>query len=150
MSLSYILKESYHSEHNVIDNVEGETMERYDYYEAVKNDAINAILENINWNEDYLTTHDENDIYDDLWIDDSVTGNASGSYTFSTWEAEENVCHNLDLLGEALYEFGCDASYLAEHGAEAADVTIRCYVLGQVIGEAMEEVERIREEAEEA
>ena len=123
-------------------------MDRYDYYEAVKEDAITAIIENVNWSGvEYL--EDEDKIYDDLWIDDGVTGNGSGSYTFSTWEAEENVCHNLDLLGEALSEFGCDAGYMEEHGAEWADVTIRCYILGQVIGDAIEEArERIEEEAE--
>lgn len=122
-------------------------MERYDYYDEVKADAIDAITERVNYNGiEYLD--DEDRIYDDLWIDDSVTGNASGSYTFSTWEAEENVCHNLDLLGEALYEFGCDSSYMVEHGAEACDVTIRCYVLGQVIGEAIEEARELIEESE--
>ena len=121
-------------------------MERYDYYKAVKEDAINAIIEGVNWNGvEYL--EDEDKIYDDLWIDDCVTGNGSGSYTFSTWEAEENVCHNLDLLGEALSEFGCDGREM--NGAEWADVTIRCYLLGQVIGDAIEEArERIEEEAE--
>jgi hypothetical protein len=69
-----------------------------------------------------------------------VTGNASGSYTFSTWQAEENLCHNLDLLGEALKEFGDGADFL-EKGAEACDVTIRCYLLGQAISEALDEVE---------
>ena len=121
-------------------------MDRYDYYEAVKEDAITAIIENVNWNGvEYLDDKDK--IYYDLWIDDCVTGNGSGSYTFSTWEAEENVCHNLDLLGEALSEFGCDGREM--NGAEWADVTIRCYVLGQIIGGAIEEArERIEEEAE--
>ena len=123
-------------------------MNRYDYCTAVKEDAIEAILQGVEYyGVEYLD--DEDKIYDDLWIDDCVTGNGSGSYTFSTWEAEENVCHNLDLLGEALAEFGCNADYMAEHGAEACDVTIRCYILGQVIGDAIEEArERIEEEAE--
>lgn len=30
-------------------------------------------------------------VYDELWIDDSVTGNGSGSYTFNSYKAEENV-----------------------------------------------------------
>ena len=121
-------------------------MERYDYYKAVKEDAIDAIIEGVNWNGiEYL--EDEDAIYNDLWIDDSVTGNGSGSYTFSSWEAEENVCHNLDLLGEALSEFGCDGMEM--NGGEWADVTIRCYVLGQVIDEAIEEARELIEESEE-
>lgn len=75
-----------------------------------------------------------------LFTEDSVTGNASGSYTFDTWDAEENICHNLDLLGEALEAFGCSPAYLIENGAEAADVTIRCYLLGGCIDEALDEI----------
>ena len=115
-------------------------MEKYNYFEAVKAD----VLDYINENEIKVTTSNRDDIEqqlnDDLFCNDSVTGNASGSYTFSTWQAEENLCHNLDLLGEALKEFGSSADYL-EKGAEACDVTIRCYLLGQAISEALDEVE---------
>lgn len=71
---------------------------------------------------------------------DGVTGNASGSYTFNLWEAEENLCHNWELLCESLTEFGYDMSYL-ENGPEACDVTIRCYLLGQAISEVLDEME---------
>lgn len=117
----------------------------YDYREAVKSDVLDYIRENI----DLSTVTDwdelEQELNDDLWTCDSVTGNASGSYTCNAWQAEEYICHNLDLLGEALTEFGCEASYLMEHGAEAADVTIRCYLLGECIAAALEE---LREEME--
>lgn len=76
----------------------------------------------------------EQDLNDTLFTCDSVTGNASGSYT------EEYLCHNWDLLVEALTEFGSDMSYLGR-GAEACDVTIRCYLLGQAITEEEEEEE---------
>lgn len=66
----------------------------------------------------------EQDLNDTLFTYDSVTGNASGSYTFNTWTAEEYLCHNWELLAEALTEFGCDMSYL-EKGAEECAVT--CY-----------------------
>lgn len=122
-------------------------MERYDYFAAVKND----ILDYINDNGIVVTTENRNEVErelnDTLFTCDSVTGNASGSYTFNTWKAEEYLCHNWDLLVEALTEFGCDMSYL-ERGAEACDVTIRCYVLGQVISEALDEVETETEEEE--
>lgn len=104
----------------------------YDYREAVKDDVLEYINNEINFDtleelEEYL-----NEV---LFTEDSVTGNASGSYTFSTYETEENICHNLDLLGEALEEFGggCD---ILKDGAEAADVTIRCYLLGECIAVA--------------
>ena len=79
-------------------------------------------------------------INDSCWVSDSVTGNASGSYTFNTWEAEENLCHNLDLLEEACNEFGTNMGEAIERGAEYCDVTIRCYLLGQAVAEVLEEV----------
>lgn len=120
-------------------------MEKYDYLETVKEDVLNYINENnivvTSENRDEV----EQDLNDTLFTCDSVTGNASGSYTFNTWTAEEYLCHNWDLLGEALTEFGCDMSYL-ERGAEECDVTIRCYLLGQAISEVLDEVETEEEE----
>lgn len=116
-------------------------METYNYLEAVTNDAKQAILENLKYwdfsNRDEL----EEKANDDLWVDDSVTGNASGSYTFSTWQAEENLCHNMDELEEACDEFGQDIGEAVKQGAEYCDVTIRCYLLGQAISAALDELE---------
>ena len=115
-------------------------MEKYNYFEAVKN----AVLDYINENEIKVTTSNKEELaeqlHDDLWADDSVTGNGSGSYFFNTWKAEEALCHNLDLLGEACEEFGSTADLLKD-GAEACDVTIRCYLLPQAISEALDELE---------
>lgn len=116
-------------------------MERYDYYEAMKNDVREYIESEIDFSDFDTLEELEEKLNDDLWTCDSVTGNGSGSYTFSTWEAEENICHNLDLLEEALNEFGSDSGYLLERGAEAADVTIRCYLLSSTIAEVLEELE---------
>lgn len=116
-------------------------MKTYNYLESVKEDVRNYIEENA-----IVVTSDnrkevEQELNDTLFVNDSVTGNASGSYTFSTWQAEENLCHNFELLTEALTEFGYnDLSYL-EKGAEACDVTIRCYLLGQAISEVLDEIE---------
>ena len=121
-------------------------MERYNYPEAVRADVLRAILENYNPEEIREALKDRDafaeKLNDDLWIDDSVTGNASGSYYCNTWKAEEAIAHNLDTLGEALQEFGCGPEYLIEKGAEAADVTIRCYLLNSAIGEALDELEK--------
>lgn len=122
--------------------------EKYNYLEAVTADVIDYISEN----NIAVTTENrdevEQQLNDDLWAVDSVTGNASGSYTFSTWQAEENLCHNLDLLEEACEEFGSDVAELLNDGAEACDVTIRCYLLGQAISAALDEVETEEEEEE--
>ena len=116
-------------------------MEKYNYLEAVTADAKAAILENLN----YWKFSDREDLEeianDELWINDSVTGNASGSYTFSTWKAEEHLCHNMDELEEACNEFGQDIGEAVKHGAEYCDVTIRCYLLSQAISAALDELE---------
>ena len=52
------------------------------------------------------------------------------------------------MLAEALDEFGSDTNILKQ-GAEALDVTIRCYLLGAAIAEALDELEEELEEGEE-
>ena len=115
-------------------------MDQYNYREAVYQDCRDAILSG-DWDLDYS---DEEALYgsayDDFFASDSITGNASGSYTFNTWKAEEYIAHNLWLLGEALDEFGEDAEYLFSRGAEAADVTIRCYLLSECLTEAIKDL----------
>ncbi len=123
---------------------------KYNYYEVVKADAVDAIKEYMEYNG--ITSVDDIDdgaLVDELFVTDSVTGNASGSYTCNSWMAEENVCHNLDLLQNALEEFGDDGEDLLKRGAEEWDVTIRCWVLFQVFQEALDEVAEEMEEAEE-
>lgn len=122
-------------------------MKTYNYLENVKEDVRNYIEENkiVVTNENREEVEEE--LNDTLFTEDNVTGNASGSYTFSTWQAEENLCHNFELLTEALTEFYRDLSYL-EKGAEACDVTIRCYLLRQAISEVLNEIE-IENETEE-
>lgn len=125
-------------------------MERYDYRKALRND-IREYLDD-NWEKGKRITDDDRmNLHDDMFVADSVTGNGSGSYTFNSCEAEENVCHNLDLLGEALDEFGVDGDTLREKmDGEWADVTIRCYMLGQVEGEVFDEWNKKIDEAEES
>lgn len=117
----------------------------YNYYEAIKEDIKQAIEESINLDE-YRGDREalEEKLNDDLWIDDSVTGNASGSYTFNSYTAKKYVQDNLDLLKEAAEEFGCTdraANWLFDEAWEDADVTIRCYLLGRTIAEVLDEIE---------
>lgn len=114
--------------------------ERYDYLEQVTSDAKEAILENMEYWD--FTDRDglERVAYDEFLTDDSVTGNASGSYYCNAWKAEEALCHNWDLLADAIEEFDGDTDILRQ-GAEACDVTIRCYLLGQAISNALDELE---------
>lgn len=116
-------------------------MRDYDYKEAMLDDVREYIRENVELADYESREEAEESLYDEMWIADSVTGNGSGSYTFSTYKAEENLCHNLDLLAEAMQEFGDNAGLL-EKGAEAADVTIRCYLLGETISAILDEIEQ--------
>lgn len=111
-----------------------------DYYEEVKNDAIEAIDEQFDngyWDED--TEWDV--VYDNLFVDDSVTGNGSGSYTFNAFKARENVSEAIfdDRIVCALDNIGCDAeqimNYIRENDPESIDVCIRCAMLNEVYDE---------------
>ena len=117
----------------------------YDYRKEMKNDIEEYIRENVNKG-DYS---DKDEAYealnDDLWTADSVTGNGSGSYTFSRSTAKEYVTDNIELATEALREFCTPAEDIADkflnEDWEYFDVSIRCYLLGEVLEEALEELE---------
>ena len=119
-------------------------MERYNYLEEMTVDIIDYIKDNYTNEEinEKLESRDEwaQELNDDLWTVDSVTGNASGSYYCNSWKAEEAIAHNLDLLGEALEGF-CDDCNALQKGAEWCDVTIRCYLLYRAIENALDELE---------
>lgn len=114
----------------------------YNYFEAVKADVVEYINNEIDF-QDWTENREglEEYLNDTLWTEDSVTGNASGSYTFSTWKAEENLSHNWGEIETVAAEFGIEPTISDgyEHGAEWWDVTIRCYYLGQAILEVLDE-----------
>ena len=116
----------------------------YNYLEAMKKDITEYINNEINL-ADYADRDElESSLNDDLFTEDSVTGNASGSYTFSRAQAQEYVKDNIDILKDACEEFGTDAASVGElflsDDWEEMDVTIRCYLLGQAIGEALDDM----------
>jgi len=117
---------------------------KYNYFEAVKADVKEYIENEINL-ADYAGRRDdlEEELNDTLWVEDSVTGNASGSYTFSTWKAEENLAHNWEEIEETAAEFGIEPKISDgyEYGAEWWDVSIRCRHLAGAIAEVLDELE---------
>ena len=117
----------------------------YDYKEAVKDDVKKYIEENYTCEELRAKMQDRDEfaeeLRDDCFCADEVTGNASGSYTFSTWEAENYICHNYDILAEALDELGYIDENPFARGAEWCDVVIRCYMLDGAIETALDEIE---------
>lgn len=130
---------------------------KYNYYEAMEADINEAIADNEYWYSGLDRDDLEEKLNDELWIDDAVTGNASGSYTFNTEEAKSYVMDNLDLYEEAVCELSGDpyreaGKVLLDNDWEAADVTIRCYILSSVISSVLDEAEEegYFDEAEEA
>ena len=113
---------------------------KYEYLEEIKKDVSSWIKEE-NLLAEYPNREElEEYLNDVLFTEDSVTGNASGSYFVSTWKAEEALCHNINLLGDVFREWGIPSKEL-DFNAEALDVTIRCYLLGQAISEVLDELE---------
>ena len=114
----------------------------YDYYEAVKEDVLKYIEEEVDT--DGIDIEElETQLYNDLFTEDSVTGNASGSYTFSRAQAQEYVETNKDLVREMSSEFRCEEqvkNWWLSDDYESIDVSLRCYVLGSAIGSALEEL----------
>ena len=128
-------------------------MKKYNYYEAMKEDVENYIAENYTAEElnekmlDFDAFSEE--LNDDLWTVDSVTGNGSGSYTFGRATAKDYILNdsdNIDLLREALQEFCVDGDTIAEKFLsgewEYFDVTVRCYILGGVINNVLEDLKK--------
>lgn len=114
-----------------------------DYYQQVKNDAIAAIDEQFDcgyWDGD--TEWDV--VYDNIFVDDAVTGNGSGSYFFNAAKAREAVADAIwdEKILNALSDIGVNgdeiAQYLRDNDAESLDVCIRCAMLGEVYGEVEE------------
>lgn len=84
-------------------------------------------------------TIDRDELYDDMWIADDVTGNGSGSYTFNAHEAAENVAEVIwtDEFDEMCGEYSTSLAKLG--GPEAADVSIRCWLLGEVMDDVLDD-----------
>lgn len=113
----------------------------YNYYEevlqaveeAVNNGYSPEMLEPVDL-EDYVEK-----LNDTLWIDDSVTGNASGSFFCNAYKAEEALAGNWGLAVKALGYFCCGEVFNAfEKGAEWVDCVVRCYLLSQCINDYIE------------
>lgn len=125
-------------------------MTKYNYMEAVKEDVKNYIDNEINF-EDFDSLEElEEKLNDELWTEDSVTGNASGSYTFNRVTAENYVNSNKELVNEMVDEFDCKkqvCDWWLNDNFESIDVSIRCYLLGSAISEVLDELEKDFDEA---
>ena len=116
----------------------------YDYKNAVRDDVrewIDAhysedeIKENLGRRDEW-----EEELNYELFNEDSVTGNGSGSYTFDREEAGKCLAGNFDELADAIVDFGADFEHVIKLGEEACDVTIRCYYLGDAISSVLDDL----------
>ena len=123
-------------------------MDKYNYYAKVSDDIITWIGE---YDNSFDISQFENReeaaewLEDELWAEDSITGN--GSFSYATEElCEEFLCHNLDLVFDACDIFGVDYTTLRKQYkqgilARYLDCTVRCYVLPTAIHDALKEWE---------
>lgn len=111
-------------------------MKFQDYIDETRENAIEVIEQG---DYDYII-QDADDaeeaaekIADELWIDDGVTGNGSGSYTFSRAKAQENTA---ELVWDEDFIFELEGLAFGfevfKKGAEAVDVIARCLALSHV------------------
>lgn len=124
-------------------------MGKYNYTEAMHYDVMEYIKDNYTITErlEKLENRDEweTELHDSLWVEDSVTGNASGSYTFNRHLAKKYVIDNIEILADALHEFCTESKEIGERFLnedwEYFDVTIRCFLLSGAIVHALDELE---------
>lgn len=116
-------------------------MEYYNYLISEINDVIAYIKDELNI-KDIIKQNKSNpertreNLYDQLFCEDAITGNASKSYTMNSTTAEEYLVTNWGLLKEAVNELSPNFDPI-EAGAEACDVLIRCYLLDEAIDLAL-------------
>lgn len=121
----------------------------YYYLSAIKEDVKNYIDGEITISD--FSDRDELEDYlnDELWACDSVTGNASGSYTMNRLTARDYVIDNIDELNDAVENLGISKNIIGEkflnEDFEWCDVTIRCNLLSDAISEALDDMEQNNE-----
>lgn len=108
---------------------------KYDYLESM----ISDISEYLADAKRTITDDNFEEIYDELFMSDTITGNASGSYSFDRAASRAMVIENIDILKDAALEFYITADIISnwflEGKWEAMDVAIRCYLLREALTE---------------
>lgn len=125
-------------------------MAKYDYRRETTANIIewikmNGVLEEAKEQEwSYQELYDW--LYDELWAHDYITGNGYDWYDTED-KCSEYLSNNFDLLYEAVREYGMDdnVNILIQHYqnktlARYFDCTIRCYLLGECLMTALEEL----------
>lgn len=117
----------------------------YNYYDAVYADVKEFLDENPDLFDEYEDNDDLVDYLDDeLWDDDDVTGNGSGSYTYDREKARGYVLDDVESVKKALLEYDVPAEEIIDHffnnDWEWFDVTTRCYFLYEACRDCVEDL----------
>ena len=118
----------------------------YNYKEQIRAD----VKEWMDDNKEQIEGMDRADaydvVYDSCWVDDSVTGNASGSYTFSRCEARKNFYEDIDseeYLEHMVDDGFADAMEVGKKiiasDYEWLDVSIRCWLLSDAVSDVLDD-----------
>lgn len=118
----------------------------YNYKKSIKEDIREYIRENIADEEieRLFARKDIETLSDIMWCEDSITGSGSGSYTFNSMKAKEYVLDDgldylRDMLLEGWYDYENFSKIFMDENWEHYDVSIRCYLLWECIGEVLDE-----------
>ena len=125
-------------------------MEKYDYRRAVIDDLKDWIINDTDIMENKEQYGDRELliawIYDEAFTESSITGNGYDWYGTEE-ECSEYISNNFELLYEAAHEYCIDdemntliQQYEDKSLARYFDCTIRCYLLGECIEKALEEL----------
>lgn len=124
-------------------------MKIYSYQKSVKSDIREYLKEELDVGTFGLLLQGDDDtietVRDELFQDDSITGNQSGSYTMNTLKAEENLVGNWNLLEEVMSEFDLHVNPI-EKGAEWCDSLIRCYLVDWCFNEVLNDIVNQKEQ----
>lgn len=115
-------------------------MKKYNYEDILYNDIKNYIQDN-NININDYTKEDFFDFLDEeLWAEDSITGNGPYGYA-NEEECAEYVGDNLKLAFTALRDFEVRMRDVPdEYPAKYMDSTIRCYLFHGVLQKVVDEL----------
>ena len=119
----------------------------YSYRASVESDVREWMEENVEEWENVNLGELSCFLSDRLFCEDSVTGNASGSYTMSRYIARCNVLgdeESDDIISEIVDDGILDTQTLGDWYAsqnwEAIDVVIRCHLLYEIISGIVSEI----------
>lgn len=116
----------------------------YHYRTEMKQDILDYINRNITLDDWEFRTDLEDYLYNELWADDSITGNGEKYYDTESY-CESCLAYNLDLMMEACEEFGIDMKSLLQHYhdgdlARFLDCMIRCYLFVDTLHDVLNEI----------